>query len=76
MTKKEYCERLCEFYGVTEPSWGLVALDYQVEGHDEFVYARFSSGSTKRFNVNCDSPRGIFFDFVKFVKDFNEIPWL
>lgn len=77
MEKAEYCKKLCEFYKITEPSWGLSSLDYKVEANgDENVYVVFMSGAQKRFNVNCDSPRGIFFDFVRFVKDFNEVPWL
>lgn len=75
MDKQSYCESLCDFYNKTEPSWGLISLDYEVEGLDEWVRASFKSGASKRFNVNYDNNKGIFFDFVKFISNFDDYEW-
>lgn len=75
MDKQKYCELLCDFYNQTEPSWGLISLDYIMEGQNEWVRASFNSGAAKKFNVNFDNNRGIFFDFVNFIKNFEDYEW-
>lgn len=75
--KKVFVERLCDFYCTNVSSqFGIESMDYIREGHEEFVYVSFRSGSRKKFCVTADSNEGILKDFIKFLNDFNNYQWL